>query len=96
MSGDPGVRVLWQPGEIPAPRTNAVPKRSGDRARETLGQFLDATLIRPLYFSEEQQAKRVEDSLDTMTLAERIAIEIEMQSRNKSVHSFDYDPFAAR
>jgi hypothetical protein len=89
---DPGVRVLFQPGLEPAPRTNTVPKRSGDRARETLGQFLDATLIRPLYFNDEQQALRVEEALDTMTLAERITIEIEMQSRFKTVHSFDYDP----
>lgn len=89
---DPGVRVLYQPGNEPAPHTNTVPRHSSDRARETLGQFLDATLIRPLHFTEQQQAQRVEDSLDTMTLAERITIEIEMQSRNKTVHSFDYDP----
>lgn len=89
---DPGVRVMYQPGNEPVPRTNTVPKRSGDRARETLGQFLDATLIRPLYFNDEQQAQRVEDALDTMTLAERITIEIEMQSRHATVHSFDYDP----
>lgn len=89
---DPGIRVLYQPGNEPAPRTNVVPRNRSDRARETLGQFLDATLVRPLYFDDTQQAQRVEDALDTMTLAERITIEIEMQSRNRSVHSFDYDP----
>lgn len=89
---DPGVRCLFRPGHEPAPRTNTVPKRSSDRARETLGQFLDAQLIQPLYFNEEQEAQRVEDALDTMTLAERITIEIEMQARNAAVHSFDYDP----
>jgi hypothetical protein len=93
---DPGVRLLFQPGRESASLTNTVPKRSSDRARETLGQFLDAQLIRPLYFNDEMQAQRVEDALDTMTLAERITIEIEMQNRNAVVHSFDYDPFAAR
>lgn len=89
---DPGVRCLYRPGNEPAPRTNTVPKRSSDHARNTLGQFLDANLIRPLYFNDEQQAQRVEDALDTMTLAERITIEIEMQSRAATAHSFDYDP----
>lgn len=89
---DPGVRLLFQPGHEPVPRTTVVPRRANNGARETLGHFLDANLIRPLYFNEEQQAQRVEDALDTMTLTERITIEIEMQTRNAAVHSFDYDP----
>lgn len=89
---DAGVRCLYRPGNEPIPRTNVVPRRSSDYARDTLGQFLDAQLIRPLHFNDEQQAQRVEDALDTMTLAERITIEIEMQSRSAAVHSFDYDP----
>lgn len=93
---DAGVRCLYRPGNEPIPRTNVVPRRSADDVRNTLGQFLDATLTRPLFFDDQQQAQRVEDALDTMTLAERITIEIEMQSRNAAVHSFDYDPFVTR
>lgn len=92
---DPGVRCLYRPGQEPAPRTNTNPRGPTKQAliaRGTLGEFLDATLVKPLYFSEANQHARIEEALDTMTLAERIAIEIEMQSRNAVVHSFDYDP----
>ena len=77
------------------PRTSTVPQgptKEALLARSSLGQFLEANLMRPLYFNDQEAQSRVEDALDTMTLAERIAIEIEMQSRNAAVHSFDYDP----
>lgn len=61
-------------------------------ARNNLGEFLDATLIRPLWFDESQQMQRVEQSLTTMTLSERVALEIEMTQRTRAVHSFEYDP----
>lgn len=89
------VRCLSRPGTAPPPRTNVVPRGPNKQvllARDTLGQFLDANLTRPLTFSDSEAQERVEFALDTMTLAERIAIEIEMQSRNAVVHSFDYDP----
>lgn len=61
-------------------------------ARNNLGEFLDAVLIRPLWFDEGRQMQRVEQSLATMTVAERIYLEIEMTERNRAVHSYDYDP----
>ena len=88
-------RCLYQPGTAPMPRTNVVPKGPNIQAietRSTLGQFLEANLPRPLHFTDVQNENRINEALDTMTLAERIAIEIELQSRNASVHSFDYDP----
>lgn len=94
---NPGVRLLHHPGDAPLPRTSVVPRATfGNKqqleVRGTLGQFLEANLMRPLWFDDSQQQGRIEDALDTMTLAERITIEIEMQSRFASVHSFDYDP----
>lgn len=92
-----GVRLLHRPGDAPLPRTGVVPKAtSGNKqqlaVRDTLGQFLEANLMRPLWFDDSQQQGRLDEALDTMTLAERITIEIEMQSRFASAHSFDYDP----
>lgn len=92
---DIGVRCLFRPGDMQWPRTEIVPRATSKQSvdtRNTLGQFLDATLMRPLWFTEQQQEQRITDALDTMTLAERIAIEIELQNRNANVHSFDYDP----
>jgi hypothetical protein len=89
------VRCLYRPGHERAPRTNVVPNgpnRHAIEVRETLGQFIEANLMRPLYFDDSQNEARITEALDTMTLAERITIEIEMQSRRPAVHSFDYDP----
>jgi hypothetical protein len=95
LADDGGVRCLSLPDEVPMPRTNVVPKgnnRQSVQTRDTLGQFLDATLMRPLWFSEEQQNDRVNEAMETMTIAERIAIELEIQARAPTVHTFDYDP----
>lgn len=60
-------------------------------ARNSLGEYLDAVLMRPLWFDEAQQMQRVAQSLHTMTLSERIALEIEMTERTTVSHSYDYD-----
>lgn len=87
-------RVIFDPNRSPAPRSNGAPKpvgKEGIQARHELGQYLDAVLQRPLYASEEQAQARVEAALDTMTPAERVYLEIEMQDRVRALHSFDYD-----
>lgn len=89
------VRCLLHPDHQVWPETKVVPRATSKQAQQvrgTLGQFLDATLLRPLWFSEQQQEQRVEDALNTMTLTERITIEIQLQQREATVHSFDYDP----
>ncbi len=89
------VRCIWRPGYERFPRTNIVPAattRAGLDARNTLAQFVAANTMRPLWSDEAQNEARVNETLDTMTLQERIAIEIEMQSRNANVHTVDYDP----
>ena len=93
MMGEPC--ILFDPNRrVPQPSTGA-PRAIGNAAtaeRYRLGEFLDAALMRPLWFDGERQQARVESALDAMTPAERVYIEIEMQSRAKTFHSFDYDP----
>lgn len=89
------VRVLFDPNRTPSAAGNGAPKAIGKAAsdeRYRLGEYLDAALMRPLYFNGEQQQARVETALDTMTRAERVYLEIEMTERSRQVHSFDYDP----
>lgn len=76
-------------GDSAAPRGTS---KESIIARNNLGEFLDVVLIRPLHFNEEQQMERVEQSLTTMTRAERVYLEIEMTQRAKVSHSFEYDP----
>lgn len=90
------VRLLYRPGQ----ESNDIPGDGAPRgsskeaivARNDLGEFLDAVLLRPLWFDESQQMQRVEHSLNTMTLAERVTLEIEMTERARTVHSYEYDP----
>lgn len=89
-------RLIHRPSDAVAPPlANGAPKGTSKEsiiARNNLGEFLDAVLIRPLHFDESQQMERVEQSLNTMTRAERVYLEIEMTERARAVHSFDYDP----
>lgn len=89
------VRLIHRPGDMPRELGNGAPcgaSKESIVARNNLGEFLDVVLTRPLWFDESQQMQRVTESLDTMTLAERIAIELEMTDRTRAVHSYDYDP----
>lgn len=94
MSDD--VKLIYRAGDdTPRPLANGAPRGNSKEsiiARNNLGEFLDAVLIRPLHFDESQQMQRIEHSLNTMTRAERVYLEIEMTQRARAVHSFDYDP----
>lgn len=88
-------RVLFDPNRVPSRPSNGAPRaigKEGIQARHQLGEYLDAVLQRPLYFDDGQSQARVESALDTMTQAERVYLEIEMQSRARVLHAFDYDP----
>lgn len=61
-------------------------------ARQTLGYFLDASLPLPLWADSEARDQRVENALNTMSHAERVFLEIEMQERMKQYHTSEYDP----
>lgn len=90
------IRLLYRKGdEVVPPLGDGAPRGTSKeslQARNSLGEFLDVVLIRPLYFDESQQMQRVERSLETMTRAERVYLEIEMSERSRACHSFDYDP----
>lgn len=89
------VRCLHRAGAMPMPETNVVPRRDVPHQaeeRDRLAEFLGDALMKPLYHSVQQHRQTVEQSLNTMTIAERIAIEIEMTERSKVFHSYQYDP----
>lgn len=89
------VRCLWRPTDERFVQGNGAPRGASRTildARRNLGEFLDGNLMRPLYFTDQDQTARVESALDTMTQAERIHIEIEMQSRAQTMYTSDYDP----
>lgn len=89
------VRCLSRPDRVEWPKTDVVsqdPSPVPRAARAILGHFIRATSMKPLHMSEGEHQQNIENYLDTMTWAERIAIEIELQTRNAPVHSFDYDP----
>ncbi len=93
---DSDCRLIYRPSAaVPPPPADGAPNgtsRESMMARNALGDYLDAVLIRPLYFTEEQQMDRVRQSLNTMTRSERVLLEIEMTERAKKMHSFEYDP----
>ena len=60
--------------------------------REAYGDFLSMALMRPLWHSAQQHRLSVEQSLNTMSLAERVYLEIEMTQRSQVMYSFEYDP----
>jgi len=89
------VRGLYDPSRTIWPQTNVVPRDPSPQARETratLAQFMHAVALKPLHMSEGEHARNIETYLDTMPLTERVFIEIELQTRDAAVHSFDYDP----
>lgn len=94
MTADADCRCLFRAGEVAMPLTDVAPSGStptsaDERAR--LADFLDVVLMKPLHHSAQQHRMNVEQSLNTMTRAERVYLEIEMTERAKVTHSYDYD-----
>jgi hypothetical protein len=74
-------------GPTPSGSPGFAPKGQGDRAvvsREAIGEFLVGAYGVP----DALVANRVE----TLSLQERVFLEIEMNEREKRLHTFDYDP----
>ena len=87
-------RCLYRPGQEQPQPGNGAPRgqnKSVIEARNKLGDYLDSALTRPLYFSDSQNAERVETALNTMTVTERVFLEIEMQGAAKVMHSYKYE-----
>jgi hypothetical protein len=88
-------RLLHRAGAPVQQQTGSAPGMStacGAVERERLAEFLSGALMKPLWHSAQQHRMAVEHSLNTMSIAERIAIEIELTERTQVMHSFDYDP----
>jgi hypothetical protein len=88
-------RCIHRAGAIDMPPTNVAPRMdTPDSAEERtrIATFLGAALMKPLHISAQQHRMNVEQSLNTMTRAERVYLEIEMTERAKVSHSFEYDP----
>ena len=88
------IRCLYRPGQQPLPQGDGAPRGGGKsvvEARNRLAGYLDGALMRPLYSTDQEQFHRVEQALETMSVAERVYLEIEMQEREKVFHSYNYE-----
>lgn len=89
------VRCIFRPSTAPAAPTRVVPRGSSEEAQETrreLADFLEANLSAPVHFSASQHQQRLAIALDTMSISERVYIEIEMQRQRGPLYSAEYDP----
>lgn len=91
-----GTRCLFRPGDTaPLGPGDGAPRGNGPvskEEREEIAAFLEGALMKPLHHNRLQHDQRVSASINTMTRAERVYLEIEMQDQRRAVHSFDYDP----
>lgn len=93
------LRALYRPGRERLPDGDGLPPQ-GSAARQAVSQEIgdhiadpeNARMWRPLHAKDDQYSDLVNDRLRTMTLAERIDIEIELTQRFRRAHSFEYDP----
>lgn len=83
-------RRIFRADHVEMARTNVAPQQPEER--EEMAGFLSGALMKPLHHSTQQHRLNVEQSLASMTRAERVYIEIEMMQRARAAHSFDYDP----
>jgi hypothetical protein len=86
---DDDCRCIHRANRIDMPPTSVAPRNAADR--QEIADFLGAKLMKPLHHSIQQHQLSVEQALNTMTLAERVYLEIEMTERARVVHSYDYD-----
>jgi hypothetical protein len=95
-------RALYRAGrpDVPLLDGNAMPRGSSPAAkqgRELIGALLtdpasQARVHRPLYATHEEYDQLVAERMRTMTLAERIDLEIRLTERFNRSHTYDYDP----
>ncbi len=86
---DSDCRLLHRANVEPALPTRNAP-RDPD-ARDNMADFLHGALMKPLHHSIQQHRLNVEQSLNTLSHAESVYLEIEMTERAKVMHSYDYD-----
>jgi hypothetical protein len=95
MDSDADCRLVLRANTSSPQRSSVAPNANtpqGAIERGHLAAFLSGALMKPLWHSSEQHRWTVEQSLNTMSIAERIAIEINMTEREQAMYSCDYDP----
>jgi precorrin-6B methylase 1 len=95
-------RALYRPGcsTAPLPDGDAMPRGAGPEAREQRDDIAavltdpeePARVAKPLHATGDQYEVLVAERMRTMTLAERIDIEIALTQRFRRLHTFEYDP----
>ncbi len=96
------LHARYRPGRsnVPLPDGDGMVRGSGPVARdqrEAIEAMLTdpeeaARVIKPLHATGDQYEVLVAERMRTMTLAERIDIEIALTQRFRRIHTFDYDP----
>lgn len=77
------------------PFGGGAPKRGPDKAviaeRQRLGDYIAGHLN----ITQLEQNPDIDAEIDSLSVAERTFIEIEMTGKETRLHSFDYDPLAS-
>jgi hypothetical protein len=95
-------RALYRPGRpgVPLPDGDGMVRGNGPEAREqreAIAAVLTdpeeaARVVKPLHATGDEYEVLVAERMRTMTLAERVDIEIALTQRFRRIHTFDYDP----
>jgi len=88
-------RALYQPGRDRLPDGNALPAGQGEadrEQRELVHDQLVADTPKPLWTNEPEYDALIAERMRTLTLAERIDVELRIIERRKTMHEVDYDP----
>lgn len=89
------LRILYRPGYDKRPPGNGMPRAHTEAAYATwaeLGEHLEAKMMKPLHWEQDRFVAHVNDTLDTITHAERVFLEIERIEGAKAFYTVDYDP----
>jgi hypothetical protein len=95
-------RALWRPGRsaAPLPDGGALPQGMSPEARAQRDDIAEALadpecpahVSKPLHATRDEYDLIIAERMRTLTLAERIDIEIALTQRRRPMHTSDYDP----
>lgn len=93
-------RALYRPGREPASNGDGLPRGGSPAALETRRKIEEALadpvsaarVSRPFHANDDQYEQLVGDRMRSLSMAERIDMEIELTQRFKRLHTSDYDP----
>lgn len=88
------VTSLSRSGPSIPPFGGGAPKRGADKAVLAERQRLGDYIVGHLNVTQLAQNPDIDAEIDSLTVAERTFIEIEMTRKQENIHSFDYDPLS--